>query len=121
MSSLLFGALRRFSRKAVNNSVREFQKPISVFLLTRQRSSDTQSDSAENAREANWRCRRDLATAFRGLDWYGLSEGVCTHLTMMAPALSGDGEVMLMIPHGLHWSQVRMIHTTCQGCPLSSL
>jgi len=28
---------------------------------------------------------------------------------MIAPALSGDGEVMLMIPHGLHWSQVAIL------------
>lgn len=65
----------------------------------------TYGSTTDYAKEANWKCRQDLATAFRGLHYYGMSEGVCTHLTMMAPAMSGDGEVMLMIPHGLHWSQ----------------
>ena len=96
---------RPFSRTVIR-AIRSFQKPSPVTLLTRQKSSSTQPSSVESAKEANWKCRQDLATALRGLHWYGLSEGVCTHLTMMAPALSGDGEVMLMIPHGLHWSQV---------------
>ena len=97
--------LRLLSRTAIR-PIRNFHKPRYVSVLTRQKSSSTQPSSVESAKEANWKCRQDLATALRGLHWYGLSEGVCTHLTMMAPALSGDGEVMLMIPHGLHWSQV---------------
>ncbi|KAL9979598.1 hypothetical protein ACROYT_G017279 [Oculina patagonica] len=103
-ASGLFGALRHFSRVAMC-PMRNLQKPSSVLMLTRHKSSSTQPNSAQNAKEANWKCRQDLATAFRGLHWYGLSEGVCTHLTMMAPAMSGEGEVMLMIPYGLHWSQ----------------
>ena len=104
-ASLLFGVLRRSSRAAMC-SIRNFHKPLSASALTRQKSSSTQPRSIEDAKEANWKCRQDLATVFRALHWYGLSEGVCTHLTMMAPALSGEGEVMLMIPYGLHWSQV---------------
>ena len=104
-ASVLSGVLRRLSRTAIR-PIRSFHKPWPVSVLTRLKSSSTQPSSVENAKEVNWKCRQDLATAFRGLDWYGLGEGVCTHLTMMAPALSGDGEVMLMIPHGLHWSQV---------------
>ena len=101
-------AVRCFSRKAISHSIRESQKPLFVLLLpTRQKSTDTQPSSAENAaREANWKSRQDLAIAFRGLHCYGLSEAVCTHLTLMAPAMSGEGNVMLMIPYGLHWSQV---------------
>lgn len=101
-------AVRCLSRKAISHSIRESQKPLSVLLWpTRQKSTDTQPSSAENAaREANWKSRQDLAIAFRGLHWYGLSEAVCTHLTLMAPAMSGEGDVMLMIPYGLHWSQV---------------
>ena len=104
-ASVLSGVLRRFSCTIVR-PIRSFHKPWRVSVLTRLKSSSTEPSSVENAKEQNWKCRQDLATAFRGLHWYGLGEGVCTHLTMMAPALSGDGEVMLMIPHGLHWSQV---------------
>ena len=104
-SSWLSGALRRFSRTAIL-PIPKSHKPLPVSVLMRQKSSSTQPDSAENVKLVNWKSRQDLATAFRGLHFYGLSEGVCTHLTMMAPALSGDGEVMLMIPYGLHWSQV---------------
>jgi len=103
-TSVLSRVLRPLSRTAIR-PIRSFHRPWPVSVLTRQKSSSTEPSSVENAKEANWKCRQDLATALRGLDWYGLSEGVCTHLTMMAPALSGDGEVMLMIPHGLHWSQ----------------
>ena len=98
-------ALRSFIAPTAISPIRNFHKPLLVSTLTRQKSSSIQPSSAENAK-TNWKCRQDLATAFRGLHWYGLSEGVCTHFTMMAPALSGEGEVMLMLPHGLHWSQV---------------
>ena len=104
-ASVLSRVLRPLSRTAVN-PIRSFHKPWPVSVLKRQKSSSAQPNSVEKAKEVNWKCRQDLATALRGLHWYGLSEGVCTHLTMMAPALSGEGEVMLMIPHGLHWSQV---------------
>ena len=98
-------ALKCFSRMAAS-SIRKSQQPLLFSMSVRQKSSSTQPSSAENAKEANWKCRQDLATVFRGLDYYGLSEGVCTHLSMMAPAMNGDGEVMLMIPYGLYWSQV---------------
>ena len=112
-------ALRRFPRKALNISIHESrQKPLYFFMLTRQNSSDTILSPAESAKKYNWKCRQDLATAFRGLDMYGLSEGVCTHLTMMAPALNGNGDVMLMIPYGLHWSQVCCSFCALCGRPL---
>ena len=99
------GALKCFSRMAVS-SIRKSQQPLLFSMFVRQKSSSTQPSSADNAKEANWKCRQELAIVFRGLHYYGLSEGVCTHLTMMAPAMNGDGEVMLMIPYGLYWSQV---------------
>ena len=104
-ASVLSRVLRPLHRTAIN-PIRGFHKPWPVSVSKRQKSSSSQPSSVEKAKEVNWKCRQDLATALRGLHWYGLSEGVCTHLTMIAPALSGDGEVMLMIPHGLHWSQV---------------
>ena len=102
-------AMWRFSRIATS-SIRKSQQPLLFSMFVRQKSSSTQPSSAENAKEANWKCRQDLATVFRGFHYYGMSEGVCTHLTMMAPAMNGDGEVMLMIPYGLHWSQVNRRH-----------
>lgn len=62
---------------------------------------------AEEARAENWRRRVDLAASYRILEKYNLHEGVCNHLSIMAPAASGDGEVMLIIPYGLHWSEVK--------------
>ena len=62
--------------------------------------------ATEEARRENWRRRVDLAACYRGLEKYGLHEGVCNHLSMMAPAANGEGEVMLLIPYGLHWSEV---------------
>ena len=62
--------------------------------------------------EENWRLRRHLALAYRLLDRLELNEGACNHLTVMAPAQNGNGEVMLVVPgvlpdgSALHWSQV---------------
>ncbi|XP_022096137.1 uncharacterized protein LOC110982189 [Acanthaster planci] len=55
---------------------------------------------------ANQQAREDLAAAYRGLDFYGMGEGICTHLTTRAPPRSGSGDMMLLIPYGLHWSEV---------------
>ncbi|XP_074644731.1 putative aldolase class 2 protein CC_1201 [Tubulanus polymorphus] len=66
--------------------------------------------SSAAAAAANAQGRLDLATAYRALDKLGLSEGVCNHLSLMVPTAAAkqrDGEdVMLLIPYGLHWSQV---------------
>lgn len=67
---------------------------------------------AEDARdekwivEENWRRRVDLAVAYRALYKYGMYEGVCNHATVMAPTLERKEPVMLLVPHGLYWSQV---------------
>lgn len=65
--------------------------------------------SGERAQEENWKCRQDLATAYRGMAWYNLHEGVATHLTLMAPARDGNGLVMLVIKYGEHWSEVSLV------------
>ena len=81
---------------------------INRFAIRQKSTSATNRQNVDEAIAENRKCRVDLATAFRGLDRYKMSEGVCTHLTMMAPAASGEGRVMLMIPHGLHWSRVNV-------------
>lgn len=55
---------------------------------------------------ANRQARIELAVAYRQMDRLGLSEGVCNHLTLMAPAAQEDGEVMLVVGYGVHWSKV---------------
>ena len=57
--------------------------------------------------DANRKARIELTAAYRGLEKLNLNEGVCNHLSLMAPAANGNGEVMLVIPYGLHWSEVR--------------
>lgn len=106
MTSFVCRTLKCFPRQVLNYSTRQLLRHSPVLLLKRPKSSESNLSPAETAARTNWKCRQDLATAFRGLDFYGMGEGVCTHLTMIAPALNGDGDVMLMIPHGLHWSQV---------------
>lgn len=85
----------------------EFSRiPSAAIPACRQSSTASKSLSAEEARAENWRRRVDLAASYRILEKYNLHEGVCSHLSMMAPAANGDGEVMLIIPYGLHWSEV---------------
>lgn len=50
--------------------------------------------------------RRQLAIAYRGLDKLGLNEGICNHLSAMAPARSGEGQVMLLAPLHQAFSEV---------------
>jgi ribulose-5-phosphate 4-epimerase/fuculose-1-phosphate aldolase len=62
-------------------------------------------EAARGAREdAVWRARVDLAAAYRLAARYGYNEGVCNHFTLMLP---GEADKFLLIPHGVHWSQVR--------------
>lgn len=55
--------------------------------------------SADAIREA----RIDLAAAYRLAVVHGLNEGVCNHFTL---ALPGRSDRFLIIPYGLHWSEV---------------
>ena len=47
--------------------------------------------------------RQDLAAAYRLADRYGLSEGICNHLTLAVP---GRDDRFLLVPYGMHWSEV---------------
>ncbi|KAK4324179.1 hypothetical protein Pmani_005182 [Petrolisthes manimaculis] len=57
----------------------------------------------------NMSARLELAAAYRGLDQLGLNEGVCNHLTVMAPTAHDKqgGNIMLVVNFGLHWSEVK--------------
>ncbi|XP_054713398.1 uncharacterized protein LOC129222865 [Uloborus diversus] len=57
-------------------------------------------------KNANVQARVQLAAAYRGLNSYGLNEGVCNHLSAIAPSKEIGRNIMLIIPHGLHWSEV---------------
>jgi len=50
-----------------------------------------------------WRARVDLAAAYQLCDKYGYNEGVCNHLTCVAP---GREDAFLVAPYGLAWSEV---------------
>ncbi|XP_072180841.1 putative aldolase class 2 protein PA3430 [Diadema setosum] len=68
---------------------------------------DARLNTEQASREAaNHQARVDLAAAYRALDFYDLSEGVCNHLTLRAPSRVRDEDVMLVIPYGLHWKEV---------------
>lgn len=52
---------------------------------------------------ANREARIDLAAAYRLAVMHDLHEGVCNHLTYVP---QGSDDRMLLIAHGLHWSEV---------------
>ncbi len=64
----------------------------------------------QNVLQENKQARIHLAAAYRGFEKYNMHEGVCNHLTVMAPAADGSGEIMLLIPYGMHWSEVSTRH-----------
>lgn len=85
----------------------EFRRlPRTAIPACRLSSTTSKTLLGEETQAENWRRRVDLAASYRILEKYNLHEGVCNHLSMMAPAANGDGEVMLVIPYGLHWSEV---------------
>ena len=57
-----------------------------------------------NESEALYRARVDLAALHRIAWQWGWSEAVVNHMTFMAP---GFRDAFLLIPYGLHWSEVR--------------
>ena len=59
---------------------------------------------ASDIEQARWQARVDLAAAYRLAARFGYSEGICNHLTLMQP---GSDDTFLLIPYGLHWSEVR--------------
>ncbi|XP_063952484.1 putative aldolase class 2 protein PA3430 isoform X2 [Lytechinus pictus] len=56
--------------------------------------------------EANYKARVDLAVTYRALEYYGMGEGICNHLTLRAPSRVREEDVMLLIPYGMHWREV---------------
>lgn len=83
-------------------------KPLRSTLLGQMGpfSDETRSPDKGSHVQSNREARLNLAVAYRALERYKLHEGVCNHLSLMSPAASGRGQVMLIIPHGQHWSQV---------------
>eukprot|EP00095_Tigriopus_kingsejongensis_P003375 maker-scaffold153_size302544-snap-gene-1.11 protein:Tk03375 transcript:maker-scaffold153_size302544-snap-gene-1.11-mRNA-1 annotation:"predicted protein" len=67
---------------------------------------------SRDPRVENLRLRRHLALSYRLMETLNLNEGACNHISVMAPAQSGVGEVMLLAPGylpdgaSLHWSEV---------------
>ena len=49
------------------------------------------------------KARQDLAAAYRLADYFGFSEGIDNHLSLSLP---GHEDRYLLIPYGLHWSEV---------------
>lgn len=105
MSALLRFSARGFSD--ISPLVR--RAPARFFPRLGLKYSTAHSRATEVARQENWRRRVDLAAAYRGLEKYSFNEGVWNHLSMLAPAADGSGEVMLITPYGLHWSEVGLI------------
>ncbi len=102
---------RKWSNISIKNMCRTVHQDAVRQVATRE-SLGAAAEVDGAAAEANRRARVELAAAYRILEQLGLNEGVCNHLTLMAPARDGSGaEVMLVIPYGMHWSEVRFI--TC--------
>ncbi|XP_064109857.1 putative aldolase class 2 protein PA3430 [Macrobrachium nipponense] len=70
----------------------------------------------ESAWGKNRAARLELAAAYRTLDILGLNEGVCNHLSVVAPTADGKGEGMLVLPFGLHWSEVTASNLVSVEC-----
>ena len=51
--------------------------------------------------------RRDLAAALYLADWFGLSEGICNHFSVVVPE---ETDRYLINPYGIHWSEIRPHH-----------
>ncbi|XP_071958583.1 putative aldolase class 2 protein RP493 [Antedon mediterranea] len=94
--------LRMISTSTVGLCKQQQQQKYRPWLNIEQANKVKPSSSIEKNRQD----REDLAAAYRGLAYYGLSEGVCNHLTSRTPAKNGEGEVMLIVKYGLHWTEV---------------
>ena len=53
--------------------------------------------------QSELKARQDLAAAYRLADYFGFSEGIDNHLSLSLP---GYEDKYLLIPYGLHWSEV---------------
>lgn len=84
-------------------------RPVSLAFRFYRNFSKCSNASPNNGRaDKNAEIRTRLAAAYRGLDFYGLNEGICNHLSAIAPGVEVDEDVMLIIPYGLHWSEVQL-------------
>lgn len=61
------------------------------------------SDRSEPAADPVRQARIDLAAAHRLAVMHGFHEGMCNHFTLTLP---GSTDRFLLIPYGLHWSEV---------------
>ena len=75
-------------------------------VLSRQFSLSVSRQQTLDAAAANKKARFELAASYRGMEKYNFHEAVCNHLSVVCPAANGQGEVMLLIPYGLHWKEV---------------
>jgi hypothetical protein len=82
----------------------------SLRLVHRNFTASSTENGPEEAKISNRQSRVDLAAAFRGLEMMNFAEGICNHLSLMAPAANGHEKVMLMLPYGYHWKEVNLIH-----------
>lgn len=102
------GIHRLFKPSLFLNPLRkDFSRTMGLISACRLSNTTAKVLSPDEARQENWRRRVDLAASYRGFERHDLHEGVCNHLSMMAPAANDRGEVMLLIPYGLHWSEVK--------------
>lgn len=62
--------------------------------------------SEKTRAERNYEARVDLATAYRACNYYNLDYGIFNHITQRAPAKDREGDIMLVVPHGLLWDEV---------------
>lgn len=82
-------------------------RPVSIAFRFSRNFYKCSNASPKSIRvKKNAEIRTRLAAAYRGLDFYGLNEGICNHLSAIAPRVEVDEDVMLIIPYGLHWSEV---------------
>lgn len=72
----------------------------------RQRRTDLSAEEELQVVRKNWELRCELATAYRAFERYGMSEGICNHLTSKAPSLFKHEGVALVIPYGTYWSEI---------------
>lgn len=75
---------------AVNNHVRQLSLSIEGL----------------SPKDANRNLRIQLAAAHRGIAEYGLHDRVFNHLSVISPAANGQGDVMLVTPFPIDFSQV---------------
>ncbi|PIK54663.1 putative adducin-related protein 2 [Apostichopus japonicus] len=71
-----------------------------------QSTASKSNQSLSEVIKENYAARVELAVAYRAMEYYNMHEGVCNHLSLRAPAKDGNGDVMLLLRYGTHWSQV---------------